>query len=317
MTLLDLPETASPEAAQRLRGTTAAVRVSLRWLGVRKTLTPQQKTEAAEPFQAEGDYLSARKKLLDTRHPAFLAVTAVRGQVVSYWKSMTLPFPEPGVRLLRQEQVPLFNERLTELRSDLAAAVTQLNDHYHELRAAARQRLGRLYDASDYPPSLEGLFAIDWDFPSVEPPDYLRQLSPALFEQERARVASRFEEAVRLAEQAFLTEFATLVSHLCERLGTTAEGERKVFRDTAVTNLVEFFGRFKTLNVHSNTELDRLVEEAQRAVQGVAPQELRDRTGLRQHVATQLSTVQATLDGLLVDRPRRRLVRQRPGQEAS
>jgi len=53
---------------QRLRLTTAAVRVSFTWLGVRKTLTPQQKSQAAESFGAEGDFLSARKKLLDTAH---------------------------------------------------------------------------------------------------------------------------------------------------------------------------------------------------------------------------------------------------------
>ena len=46
---------------------------------------------------------------------------------------------------------------------------------------------------------LIGLFGIDWEFPSIEPPNYLLQLSPALYEQERQRVATRFEarEAAR------------------------------------------------------------------------------------------------------------------------
>ena len=47
----------------------------LRWLGVRKTLTPEQKSQAAESFGAEGDYLSAGKKLLDTKHEAFRRLT--------------------------------------------------------------------------------------------------------------------------------------------------------------------------------------------------------------------------------------------------
>jgi len=153
------------------------------------------------------------------------------------------------------------------------------------------------------------LFDVEWDFPSVEPPDYLLQLSPALYAQERTRVASRFEEAIQLAEQAFISEFAKLVSHLTERLSSGPESERKVFRDSAVVNLVEFFGRFKQLNIGSSDQLDALVEEAQRAVRGVAPQELRDSGALRQHVATQLSRVQAELDVLLIDRPRRRIIR--------
>ena len=58
--------------------------------------------------------------------------------------------------------------------------------HYGELKAAARRRLGQLFDPADYPRALHGLFGVDWDFPSVEPPDYLLQLSPALYEQEQA-----------------------------------------------------------------------------------------------------------------------------------
>src|SRR6516164_4836660 len=102
MTLLDHCAQSAPESpAERLRITAAAVRVSLRWFGIRKTLTPEQKSQAAESFGAEGDFLSARKKLLDTTHPAYKEVTAVRGKVLAYWRSMTLPYPEPGIRLIR------------------------------------------------------------------------------------------------------------------------------------------------------------------------------------------------------------------------
>jgi hypothetical protein len=295
--------------AQRLRADTAAVRVSLRWLGVRKTLTPQQKSQAAESFGAEGEFLSARKKLLDTRHPAYREVTAVRGRLLAYWKATSLPYPEPGLRLIRQTEIDRFHEQLTAFRAELHAAVGRLDSHYAELRSAARRRLGALYDPTDYPPSLEGLFEVEWDFPSVEPPDYLLQLSPALYEQERARVAARFEEAVLLAEEAFRSEFAKLVTHLAERL--TGEGERKVFRDSAVSNLVEFFERFRTLSVHSNTQLDELVEQAQRTVRGIEAQALRDNESLRQAVAGRLEQVQNALDQLVVDVPRRRIIRPR------
>ena len=71
----------------------------------------------------------------------------------------------------------------------------------------------------------------------------------------------------------------------------------------------EFFERFRQLNVSSNHDLDALVENAKRIVSGVEPQELRDNNGLRQQIAAQLSGVQSVLDGMLVDRPRRRIVR--------
>jgi hypothetical protein len=297
--------------AQRLRRTTAAVRVSLRWLGVRKTLTPEQKSRAAESFGAEGEYLSARKKLLDTRHAVYKEVVAVRGRILAHWKGVTLPFPEPGIRLLRHEDIEAFHQRMLDLRSELHSAVASLDDRYEEMQSAAKQRLGRLYNPADYPPRLQGLFEVEWDFPAVEPPNYLMQLSPAIYEQERSRVAARFEEAVQMAEQAFVSEFARLVSHLTERLAGD-DGAKKIFRDSAVTNLVEFFERFRRLNVSSNAELEDLVDQARQTVRGVNAQELRDNDGLRQHIAVKLGQVETTLHGLIVDAPRRRIVRSLP-----
>src|SRR5215207_2966248 len=207
-TLLDrAEERTSPSPAQRLRAIAAAVRVSFTWLGVRKTLTPEQKSQAAESFGAEGDFLSARKKLLDTTHTAYKDVTAVRGRILAYWKSLTLPFPEPGLRLIRQEQIDAFNQQMAAFRAELQEAVAKLDEHYGDLQAAAQRRLGELYNANDYPPSLRGLFDLAWEFPNIQPPEYLLQLNPAIYEQEKARMTARFEEAVRLAEQAFLSEF--------------------------------------------------------------------------------------------------------------
>jgi len=312
-TLLDEPLSGqSTSPAQRLRTTMAAVRVSLKWLGVRRALSEEQRNRAADSFGAEGDYLSAAKKLLNTRHPAFQAVTAVKNRAVSFWKSMSLPYPEPGIRLIRQDRIEAFDAQMGQFQEELDEAVRNLDEHFAELRAAARDRLGSLYDPGDYPASLAGMFSIDYDFPSVEPPDYLRQLNPQLYQQECRRVQERFNEAVRLAEEAFVSELAKIVSHLSERLSGTQDGSPKVFRDSAVNNLVEFFERFRQLNVRSNEQLDGLVGDCQRIVRGIQPQDLRDNEGLRQHVATELSQVQSVLDGLLVDRPRRNILRQKP-----
>jgi hypothetical protein len=198
---------------------------------------------------------------------------------------------------------------MREFQEELAEAVENLDRHYSELKATARQRLGSLFNAGDYPESLHGLFSVEFDFPSVEPPDYLQQLNPQLYEEECRRVQGRFDEAVRLAEEAFTAELAKIVSHLAERLSGQEDGKPKIFRDSVVENLTEFFQRFRKLNVHSDEQLDRLVADAQRVIRGVEPKDLRDNAGLRQRVATEMSRVQSVLDGLLVDRPRRNILR--------
>ncbi len=150
---------------------------------------------------------------------------------------------------------------------------------------------------------------MDWEFPAVEPPSYLMQLNPELYQQECERVAARFDESVRMAEEAFMAELGRLVEHLTERLTGQVDGKPKVFRDSAIENLTVFFERFRQLNVHSDDQLDELVDHAQQIVQGIEPQSLRDNQTLRQTVATELVEVQSVLDGLLVDRPRRNILR--------
>ncbi len=308
--VLDEPRSQSASTASgRLRSSMAAARLSFNWLGVRKSLSSSQKDQAAHSFGAEGKYLSAGKKLLDTSHPAFKAVTAIRGRTVAYWKGVSLPFPEPGIRLIRQGSIHAFDDQIAVFRDELDDAVAELNRHFDELRVAASDRLGELFDESDYPATLIGMFAIEHDFPSVEPPNYLRQLSPELYEQECRRVQSRFDEAVELAEAAFMEELASLVQHLSDRLNGAVDGKPKVFRDTAITNMTEFFERFRSLNVRSNEQLDELVANAQQIVQGVQPQQLRDSQALRLKVSSQMAVVQSGLDQLLVDRPRRNIQR--------
>ncbi len=139
-----LDETVSHQAtapAQRLSTTMAAVRVSVIWLGVRKTLTPEQKAEAAEPFGTDARFLSAGKRLLDTSHPAYKAVTAVRGRIIAFWRAMSLPYPEAGIRLIRQDRIDDFAMKMRELQQELADGVATLDRHYSEPKTTARQRL--------------------------------------------------------------------------------------------------------------------------------------------------------------------------------
>lgn len=304
---MNAPPTSSP--AQELRERMTACRVSFTWLGTSRALNTEQRAQAAEPFGAAEKFLSAGKKLFDTAHPTYRAVTAVRAQIVNCWRGLTLPYPEPGVRLIRQDRVTAFDAQLQQFQGDLATAVQELDEQFHDLKAQARRRLGTLFNPADYPSSLTDAFQVEWDFPAITPPDHLQQLSPELYERECARVQARFEHAVELAEEAFTGEFAHLVSHLCERLAGTTDGQPKIFRDSAVAGLQEFFDRFRTLSVRSSADLDRLVDQAQQVVRGVAPQQLRDNSRLRQQIATGLSAVQSHLDQLLVDRPRRNILR--------
>ena len=112
-----------------------------------------------------------------------------------------------------------------------------------------------------------------------------------------------------MAEQAFFEELARLIDHLANRLSGNEDGQPRIFRDTVVSNLTDFLDRFSRLSISSNADLDGLVERARNVINGVQPQQLRDSQNLRNHVASQMASIQSNLDQLLVDRPRRRIQR--------
>src|SRR5581483_4823245 len=132
------------DPAERLRRAAAAVRVHFTWWGVHRTLTARQKEEVCGAAGADARLLSAGKKIVDVRHPA------VRGLTAAYWRGLTLPYVDPGVRLIRQADVEPFAAAMADFRADLAAAESAVDAAYDGLKADARARLGRLYDPGDY-----------------------------------------------------------------------------------------------------------------------------------------------------------------------
>src|SRR5205085_4960349 len=112
--------------AQRLRRTAAAVRVLLHWWGVHRALTAQQKEAFGAVTSADARFLTAGKKLVDTRHEAFRRLTSIRNRITNYWRGISLPYVEPGVRLIRQADIPAFVHTLEDFRDELHQAEAQL-----------------------------------------------------------------------------------------------------------------------------------------------------------------------------------------------
>ena len=299
----------SMEALTRIRNNFVACRVKFKWFGTSKALTADQKSRAAESFGAEGAAISAAKRLIDTKHASYRSLTSIKSQINRYWRDSSLPYPESGIRLIRSDAVDEFNSSLIAFNGQLDSAVAELNNHFWDLKETARIRLGSLFNYEDYPSSLSTEFEVSWDFPSVDAPDYLRRLSPEIYRRECERVQSHFTKSVELATQMFQDQLAELVEHLVERLSNDESGQQKTFRDSTIQNLISFFDRFKQLNIGSDEGLSELIAQAQSVIRGISPQQLRRNESLRQRIASQMSAVQASLDGMMVDRPRRNILR--------
>lgn len=294
------------QAAQQLRADSAAVRISFTWIGTRKRFSQEQTSQAAEVFGAEPDAISNSKAVLDTKHPVWKALTKVRGNIRKYWEAQTLPFPEPGIRLIRKDRTPEFDAKMHEFRGELQKAAQAFQEAFSEVIANRQEALGDLFCEGDYPSSAQvsSLFGVEWDFPSMEPPDYLLTFKPELYEQEAARVQARFDEAISMTQGMLAEEFAKLVAHLQDRLTDGPEG-RKIFNKKSLEGFQEFFDKFATLSVRSDSQLDALVKQARDLVGGVDAKEVRTNDELRAAMQTGINALAASVDQHIVTAPRR------------
>lgn len=297
------------QAASDLRQTMGAVKLSFSWLGTQRKLSDAQTKQAADTFHAATDLVTASKRLIDTKNATYRVLTTLKSQASSYWRSMTLPYPQEGIRLIRQSDIGAFEDKMREFKDQLATAAANLQLEYETIKNAAREKLGDLYNPTDYPETLEGVFDIRWEYPPVDPPNYLMSFNPELYSQEQRRVQQRFEAAVVMAEEAFAERLQELISHLIERLTDEPDGTKKTFKASAIENFKEFYESFQHMNVRSNAQLEGLIRQANNLVAGVDVGELRKSDELRQTLTSQMAEVQTALDSMITNAPRRRVLR--------
>ncbi len=291
--------------ADELAGRSVGVRLSFRWVGNSKAVDTLDNSAAAELFQANPRAIKLSKKLFDANRPEYKAVQAVKGKIRRYWVDNTLPYVERGVRLLRRVDAAKFAAAVDELAAELAAAVADLESVFQDLLTESRERLGSLFNRTDYPATLIGEFSAAVEFPELSPPNYLATISPELYERESGRVAARFDQAVEMAERAFSDELAALVGRLVDRLEPDQNGQPKIFRDSTIENFREFIGRFRRLSIGSSAELDRLVAQAADLVGGVRPAEIREPGESRERLRAGMSAIADELAAGIVNRPAR------------
>lgn len=300
--------------SELLQSTFCGSRLSFTWLGSAKALDVTQTSQAAAVFHAADKSISARKRLFDAKQPELKAVNSKKTEIVTAWRSVSLPYPEIGVRLLKRTNVESFIDTAASLRAELAGLVVALDNVYDDIKYDARQRLGDLFNAADYPATLLGSFNFGLDFPNLTAPEYLRDI-PTVYDTESERVRAKFAQAVELAESAFLAELGDHVSRITERLTHGDDGKPKVFRDSMVANLKAFFGRFNELSIGSSAELDALVAQAQAAVSGIDAQALRDNDAARALVKSKLTDVEAAISSAMLAKPSRVIKFSKPNAE--
>jgi hypothetical protein len=93
----------------------------------------------------------------------------------------------------------------------------KVNGALADIKEMDRKRLQNLFNDKDYPTKVT--LSYSWGYPAVATPNYLRQLSPEIYERERRSVEQRYEQSFELAYADMLGQFQATIAGWIDRLG--------------------------------------------------------------------------------------------------
>ena len=273
---------------------TVCIKISLSTIGnTRKVSTAQIEADA------DKDLLRVSKRLVDSAE--LKAITRFDGEIRRFLYNICLPF-EIGIHLLPITALETVEYRLRQFADDRRQLVHAFLSAYPSLCQDAATRLRSLYNPTDYPAVDEVTreFGFSWQYVSFGVPEQLKGISREVWEQEREKAAVRMAEASAEIQVVLRESMAKLVQHMADRLKEGPDGKPLRFKETTVSNLVEFLTNFEFRNVTDDNELQLLVSQARELMQGVTADDLRSTGELRTKLHQGMNGIAGQLDTLLM-----------------
>lgn len=266
----------------------------------------------AAPALATGDLsggVTATKRLMQSAALDALneSLTATKEKLVGRFGIMTPSRIQPSLFLCAESNVQNVEN---ELEAACAKIAMELIPAFMADYTAAIERsrtakikdggLGPLFDEADYPIAEEvaASFSIEWNWLSLSVPENLpAQLRAAAAE----KLENQFAEAANEVKLALREGFQTLIAHAAEALKPTADGEKRIFRNSLTDNIQAFIDSFNARNVMGDAELEALVSRAREVLTGIntggkaTADVLRKDATIRENTGKQFAEIAATL----------------------
>lgn len=183
---------------------------------------------------------------------------------------------------------------------------------YAKAKREAKTRLGVLYNESDYPSEqyVRRSIFMSWDYKREDVPETLKKLGTKVFESAVKKNEAKAQELLVDMKYLMRQQLQELVAHLADRLAPDEKGERKVFRDSAITNVLEWLSFFDSKNsVTDDGRMADLAKTLRKQLDGVDVKQIRDDDAFRKQLEKDMTRVKSTLDGLMKDAPSRIIAR--------
>ena len=234
---------------------------------------------------------NVHKKLLGDCQE-LIAIRKFVGNVRNSHYRMTLPWSDMGMRIIPTTKYFDYHKQMTEYQNEFYTMLDKFLGVYDWAVIQAETTLGDMFNKNDYP-SVDTLRAkFNWRLSYIPMPD-AGDFRVDIGNEQADAIREQCAEYYRTMFHQAIQEIAEPLKNMSERLDYSNGEDKKVFRDTLVSNVVT---AIDLLGVTSDPKFAKIKQELDHAFTGITPDALREDPYLRRTTKQAVDNAIASLD---------------------
>lgn len=232
---------------------------------------------------ADAGIANVHKKLLGNCDE-LTAVQKFTANVRNLHYGMTMPWSDTGLRLLPTAQYMKYHAAMTDVQNEYERMVQTFLDAYDWAITQSQAKLGDMFDPADYPStdSIASKFRFRFSYiPLPDAGDFRIDIGNEGNELVRSHYQSYYAEQLKTAMDDVWQRAYKALSKMSERLDYADHEQKKVFRDTLVSNVTDMVELLNVCNVTGDSQMAALAMKLDDTLRGVTPDALREDGYLR------------------------------------
>ena len=265
------------EDAPTLASASMLVEVNIsNWVGRKKDKRASE--DVVTQNHAAAGVANVNKKLLadsDNLRAIQQHVTSTR----SAHAHMTMPWSNSGLRLLPTAQYFKYQQTMTDMQNEFERLITNFLDSYNDEVIDVQMKLGDLFSRDDYPTTedLERKFGFSINYmPLPDAGDFRIDIGNEALAEVKQQYSEFYAKQYSTAMNDVWTRLHKALTSMSDRLDYSSKEDKKVFRDTLVSNVTDMIELLRVCNVTNSTQMSAMADSLEEAMSGVTPDALRE-----------------------------------------
>ena len=192
---------------------------------------------------------------------------------------MTMPWSNSGLRLLPTAQYFKYQQTMTDMQNEFERLITEFINTYNDEVVNVQIKLGDLFSREDYPTTdeLKRKFGFSINYmPLPDAGDFRIDIGNEALAEVKQQYSEFYAKQYSTAMNDVWTRLHKALTSMSDRLDYSSKEDKKVFRDTLVSNVTDMIELLRVCNVTNSTQMSAMADSLEEAMSGVTPDALRE-----------------------------------------